>query len=173
MEEQPQGGQAGAPSARACGALWGPPGLGPVLGSWVGSGGPARCPFPSRGCDGEGGQRPAAPLQPRGEQQREGQRGSLEKEGVPGPAQHTPAPWAPPAGATVSGSFAGQVSGPGRLEPVVCGGTWAAGGAGTTHPDPPWATHPPWGPRCPSDLPGGLLGEEGPHPAREAPRGGG
>lgn len=125
-----------------------------MLGSWVGSGGPACCPFPSlRGCDGEWGQGPVAPLQHRGEQQREGQRGSLEKEGPPGPAQRTPAPWAPPAGAAVSGGFVGQVSGPGRLEPVVCGGTWAAGGAGTMHPRPTLGHTPSLGAKMPLEPP--------------------
>ena len=94
-----------------------------------------------------------APLQHRGEQQREGQRGSLEKEGPPGLAQRTPAPWAPPAGAAVSGGFVGQVSGPGRLESVVCGGTWAAGGAGTMHPRPTLGHTPSLGAKMPLEPP--------------------
>lgn len=169
MEEQPQGGQAGAPSARACGALWGPPGLGPVLGSWVGSGGPARCPFPSRGCDGEGARDLRLPCSPEGNSRGRVREAPWRRRGSQGPpSTHLPRGLRQQGPPSLAASL-------GRSQAPDAWSQWFVEAPGLqvglvpctqTHPGP---HTPPGGQDAPRISQVGCLGKKGPIPPGRLP----
>lgn len=169
MEEQPHAGRQGPRRAGAFSALWAAPDLGLVPGSRVGSGGPACCPFPSpRGCDG-GGRDLWLPRLPEGSCRGRIREAPWRRKGLQGPpSTHLPRERHQQGRHLWGLHWAGLRP----RTPGACGLAEAPGlqeGLAPHTPDPPWATHPPWGPRCSLVHPGGLLGGEGPHPTREAP----